>query len=105
MIKAQRDLQRSLPTFEKLEAAIDGLLKLILSYVDKNRSELTNLIDNISAFSVASIVALLAFMCAVTWLLTNLICRPQLQVVTQADAVTEGNFAHHLIAKPSVTTD
>ncbi|EHE0023468.1 methyl-accepting chemotaxis protein [Vibrio cholerae] len=99
MIKAQQDLQRSLPTFEKLETAIDELLKLNLSYVDNNRSELNELIDNISEFSVASIVALLAFMSAVTWLLTNLICRPLMQVVTQANAIAEGNLAHRLDRK------
>ncbi len=76
MIKAQQDLERSLPTFEMLETEIDEPLKLNLSYVDNNRSELTELIDNISEFSVASFVALLAFMSAVTWMLTNLICRP-----------------------------
>ncbi|ENM5824983.1 methyl-accepting chemotaxis protein [Vibrio metoecus] len=95
-IKAQQDLQRSLPTFEKLESAIDDLLKLNLSYVDENRSELTVLIDNISQFSVTSIVSLLGFMCVVTWLLTNLICRPLLQVVGQAHAIAEGNLAHRL---------
>ncbi|MEF2506427.1 methyl-accepting chemotaxis protein [Vibrio mimicus] len=96
LIKAQQDLQRSLPTFEKLEIAIDDLLKLNLSYVDGNRSGLTSLIDTISQFSVSSIIALLAFMCLTTWLLTNLICRPLQQVVDQANAIAEGNLAHRL---------
>ncbi|MGL4830239.1 MAG: methyl-accepting chemotaxis protein, partial [Vibrio sp.] len=94
--KAQQDMQRSLPTFEKLEVAIDELLKLNLSYVDRNRDGLTSLLDTITHFSITSIVALLGFMCLITWLLTNLICRPLQQVVDQANAIAEGNLGHHL---------
>lgn len=96
LIKAQKDLQRSLPIFEKLEVAIDELLKLNLSYVERNRDGLTSLIDTITHFSISSIVALLGFMCLTTWLLTNLICRPLQQVVDQANAIAEGNLAHRL---------
>ncbi|MFG0605309.1 methyl-accepting chemotaxis protein [Vibrio mimicus] len=93
---AQLDIQRTRPTYEKLEVAIDELLKLNLSYVDGNRTELTSLIDTITHFSITSIVALLGFMCLITWLLTNLICRPLQQVVAQANAIAEGNLGHRL---------
>lgn len=96
MSKAQQDLQRSYTTFKKLEVAIDDLLKLNLTYVEENRDELTALIDNISQFSVASIVVLLSLMSVLTWLLTNLICRPLRAVVQQAHAIAEGNLAYQL---------
>lgn len=94
--EAQRDLQNALPTFERLELAVDELLKLNLSYVDNNRTELTDLIGTISQFSISSIVALLGFMVFMTWLLANLICRPLQQVVTQANAIADGNLGHQM---------
>ncbi|WP_072670674.1 methyl-accepting chemotaxis protein [Vibrio injensis] len=94
--EAQRDLQNAYPTFERLELAVDELLKLNLSYVDNNRTELTDLIDTISQFSISSIVALLGFMVFMTWLLANLICRPLQQVVTQANAIADGNLGHQM---------
>ncbi|WP_278183297.1 methyl-accepting chemotaxis protein [Vibrio misgurnus] len=96
MVKAQQDLQRSLPTFERLEVAIDELLKLNVSYVDNNRNQLTFLIDEISQFSVTSIIVLLCIMVFLTWLLTRLICNPLREVVKQAHAIASGNLSHHI---------
>jgi len=94
--KAQQDLQRSLATFEKLEVAIDELLKLNLTYVDRNRNELVSLISTISQFSLIGMALLVGFMSFITWMLTNLICRPLQQVVTQANAIADGNLAYQL---------
>ncbi|MGC9422689.1 methyl-accepting chemotaxis protein [Vibrio sp.] len=94
--KALNDIRHSLHTYEKLENAIGELLKLNLSYVDNNRSELTALTDTIRHFSISSIAALLGFMVGMTLLLANLICRPLQQVVNQAHAIAQGNLAHRL---------
>ena len=96
IVQAQNDLQNALPTFERLELAVDELLQLNLSYVDNNRTELTDLIGTITQFSISSIVALLGFMVFMTWLLANLICRPLQQVVAQANAIADGNLGHQL---------
>lgn len=74
--KAISEMQKTLATYEKSEAAVDELLQLNVSYADENRTTLTELIHSIAQFTLTCIITILIFMAVMTWLLSSLICRP-----------------------------
>ena len=94
--QAINDMNATLTIYENVEQSVDELLKLNLSFVDKNRSGLIGLLGDIAQFTLVCILAILIFMVVMTWLLSSLICRPLQLVVAQAKAIASGDLTHAL---------
>lgn len=97
--QALSEMQATLTTYENTEKAVDALLKLNVSYADDNRTSLTDLVASITQFSITCIIGILIFMIVMTWLLSNLICRPLQLVVAQAKAIAKGDLTYTLNRK------
>lgn len=94
--EAQKNLLGSFKEFQDVGVAMDGLLKLNLTFVTDNRVSMMGSIANVSTITKVSFSALIAFMIFITFFLARQICRPLNLVVEQSKAIASGDLTFQL---------
>ena len=94
--EAQKSLLGSFKEFQDVGVAMDGLLKLNLTFVTDNRVSMMGSIANVSTITKVSFSALIAFMIFITFFLARQICRPLNLVVEQSKAIASGDLTFQL---------
>ncbi|KMV30022.1 chemotaxis protein [Photobacterium swingsii] len=93
---AQPILAGTFEEFTALEAAMDELLEMNLSFVATNRTSMLASIASVVNMTIASILGLVAFMIGSNIFLSRQICRPLNFVMAQAQAIASGNLTHNI---------
>ncbi len=89
-------LANSLGEFNAVDKELKTLVMILRSAMDSNRDNILDSINDLSNSAIASNIAILVVMIAMTYILTQLICGPLRLVVEQANLISNGDLSKEL---------